>query len=162
MLRSLRFGIVVCVALCPVAAMAQSSATGSVAGKVTDVSGGVLPGATVRANNPNTGVTQSTVAGSAGDWLLAALPVGRYELTFELDGFKKLMRGDVLIEASVTREINVTLEVGSVSEQITVRADAPLVVTNTAAIYRRLAAEELTQVPTSTRPPAVPGGATSS
>src|SRR5688572_12584358 len=127
-------------------AAAQGSATGSVAGVITDPSGGVLPGATVRAVNPATGVSQSTVAGSSGDWTIPSLPVGRYDIGFELDGFKKLTRSDVLVEAAVTRRINVTLDVGSVSEQVTVNADAPLVVANTAATYRRLAAEELTQV----------------
>lgn len=129
----------------------QSSATGSLKGVVADSSGGVLPGASVRAVSPATGVSQSTVAGSSGDWTIPSLPVGRYELSFELDGFKKLTRGDVLVEAAVARQLNVTLEVGSLSEQVTVNADAPLVVANTAATYRRLAAEELTQVPTSTR-----------
>ncbi len=137
--------------LWPSLAAAQSSATGSLAGTVSDPSGGVLPGANVRALNPQTGVTQSTVTGGSGEWRLAALPVGRYELSFELDGFKKLTRSDVLVEAVVTRQLNVTLDVGAMSDQITVQADAPLVVANTAATYRRLNAEELTQVPTSTR-----------
>ena len=127
----------------PAAVAGQSSATGSLKGVITDSSGGVLPGASVRALSPDTGVSQSTVAGSSGDWTIPALPVGRYELTFELDGFKKLSRGDVLVEAAVTRQLNVALEVGSLSEQVTVNADAPIVVANTAATYRRLAEEAL-------------------
>ena len=149
---SVRVWMVAALALCiaPLA-RAQSSATGSLTGVITDASGGVLPGATVRAANPATGVSQSTVAGSSGDWTIPSLPVGRYEVSFELDGFKKLTRNEVLVEAAVARQLHVRLEVGSVSEQITVNADAPVVVANTAATFRRLAAEELTQVPTSTR-----------
>ena len=139
------------IGLMPMAALAQSSATGSLSGAVLDPSGGVLPGATVRATNPGTGVSQSTVTGTSGEWTIAALPVGRYDVTFELDGFKKLTRGDVQVEAVITRQLRVVLEVGSLTEQVTVSADAPLVVANTAATYRRLAAEELTKVPTSTR-----------
>ena len=82
---------------------------------------------------------------------MSALPVGRYKLSFELNGFKKYTRSDVLIEAVVTRQLNITLEVGAMTEQVTVSGDAPLVVANTAATYRRLAADELTQIPTSTR-----------
>ncbi len=137
--------------LWPPIAMAQSSATGSLSGTVTDPSGGVLPGVTVLAASPETGVSQSAVTGSSGEWTVAALPVGRYHLTFELNGFKKLTRSDVLIQAVVTRQINVTLDVGSMTEQVTVSGDAPVIVANTAATYRRLNADELTQVPTSTR-----------
>ena len=103
-----------------------------------------LAGGTVR-TNPETGRVAVDSDRLAGEWTIAALPVGRYELTFELDGFKKLTRSDVLVEAGVTRQLNVTLEVGAMTEQVTVSADAPLVVANTAATYRRLDAEELTQ-----------------
>ena len=127
--------------LWPPSAMAQSSATGSLSGTVTDPSGGVLPGVTVLAASPETGVSQSAVTGSSGEWTVAALPVGRYDLTFELNGFKKLTRSDVLIQAVVTRQINVTLDVGAMTEQVTVSCDAPVVVANTAATYRRLDAE---------------------
>ena len=145
------FCAIVALAWLPAAAAAQSSATGSLSGTVVDSSGGLLPGVTVLASNPNTGVSQSAVSGSSGEWTVAALPVGRYDLTFELNGFKKLTRSDVLVEAVVTRQLNVTLEVGAVTEQVTVTGDTPVVVANTAATYRRLNAEELTLVPTSTR-----------
>ena len=137
--------------LVPTIASAQSSATGSLSGTVSDPSGAVLPGVTVVATNPETGVSQSAVTGTSGEWTVAALPVGRYSVAFELSGFKKLMRGDVQVEAVVTRQINVTLEVGALTDQVTVTGDTPVVVANTAATYRRLSAEELTLVPTSTR-----------
>ena len=135
----------------PAVAAAQSSASGSLNGTVTDSGGGALPGVTVLAANPDTGGSQAAVSGGSGEWTIAALPVGRYTIAFELSGFKKLLRSDVLVEATVTRRINVTLDVGAITEQVTVNADAPLVVVNTAAVYRRLNADELTLVPTSTR-----------
>ena len=57
--------------LLPSLATAQSSATGSLTGTVTDPSGGVLPGVTVLVTNPDTGVSQSTVTGSSGEWTVA-------------------------------------------------------------------------------------------
>jgi hypothetical protein len=141
----------IAVLLVPSVAAAQSSASGSLSGMVIDSSGGALPGVTVLAANRDTGVSQTTVSGGSGQWTIAALPVGRYTVAFELSGFKKLLRSDVLVEAVVTRQINVTLEVGAITEQVTVNADVPVVVANTAAVYRRLNAEELTLVPTSTR-----------
>jgi hypothetical protein len=142
---------IVALLLLPGLAIAQSSATGSLSGTVADPSGAVLPGVTVLATNPDTGVSQSTVTGSSGEWTVASLPVGRYGVSFELSGFKKLTRSEVLVEAVVTKQINVTLEVGALTDQVTVNADAPVVVANTAATYRRLNADELTLVPTSTR-----------
>jgi hypothetical protein len=132
-------------------AAGQSSATGSLSGTVADPSGAVLPGVTVLVANADTGLSQTAVTGAAGEWTVAALPVGRYGLTFELNGFKKLTRSDVLVEAVVTRRLNLTLEVWALTDKINVRADAQVVVENTAATYRRLNADELTLVPTSTR-----------
>ena len=148
---SVWMSVILVALLGPTVASAQSSATGSLSGTVSDPSGAVLPGVTVVATNPETGVSQSAVTGTSGEWTVAALPVGRYSVAFELSGFKKLMRGDVQVEAVVTRQINVTLEVGALTDQVTVTGDTPVVVANTAATYRRLNAEELTLVPTSTR-----------
>lgn len=129
----------------------QSSVTGSLTGTVADPSGGVLPGVNVTARATGTGISRLVVTGSEGEWTISALPVGIYELTFELDGFKKLVRSDVIVEAAVPRALNASLEVGAISEQVTVSADAPLLTATTATNFRRLAAEELTRVPTSTR-----------
>ena len=72
----------------------------------------------------STGGSRSAVSGASGEWTVASLPVGRYSISFELSGFKKLTRGDVLVEAVVTRRVNVTLEVGALTDQVTVNADA--------------------------------------
>src|SRR5687768_7719567 len=143
--------VLVVLAAAGASAVAQSSATGSLSGTVTDPSGGVLPGASVVVTNRGTGGSQTVASGAQGEWRGAALPVGRYDITFELGGFKELTRSEVLVEAAVTRQVNVTLEVGAITEQVSVRADAAITVATTAATFRRINAEELTQVPTSTR-----------
>ena len=135
----------------PPALFAQSSATGTLKGTVTDASGAVLPGASVTVLNKATSLTQTSVSTTAGEWTIPTLPVGRYDVTVELDGFKKATQPDVLVEAGVARQLNVSLEVGALSETVTVQADVPLVVATTAATFRRIAADELTEVPTSTR-----------
>ena len=106
--------------LVPSGAYAQASITGV----VRDTSGGVLPGVTVVAVNVGTGVTQQTLTGASGDWRLAALPTGTYEVVFELDGFKKLVRSGISVEAAVTRSVPVRLEIGGLTEEIRVTADA--------------------------------------
>jgi hypothetical protein len=134
----------------PAAGSAQGSATGTLAGVVTDQGGGVLPGVSVVARASGTGLAQETVTGASGEWRIPSLPVGLYEITFELAGFRKLVRNTVNVEAAVTRSLEITLEVGAVSESVTVSADAPLLTPTTATTARSLTAAELEAIPTST------------
>jgi hypothetical protein len=134
----------------PAPARAQGSPTGTLSGTVADSSGGVLPGVTVIAKGVQTGLTQQTVSGSAGDWRISALPGGTYELTFELDGFKKLVRNGIIVEAAVTRSVAVILDVGGLSETVQVSADAALLTMTTSTTSRSLTGIELENVPTST------------
>jgi hypothetical protein len=134
----------------PASANAQGSPTGTLAGTVADPSGAILPGVTVVATGAQTGVTQQATSGTAGDWRIPALPAGTYSLSFELDGFKRLVRSGVTVEAAVTRSVPVTLEVGGMSETVQVSADAALLTTTTSATSRRLTGAELEMVPTST------------
>ena len=134
----------------PSSARAQGSPTGSLTGTVADPSGAVLPGVTVVAKGAQTGLTQQSVSGGAGDWRIAALPAGIYDLSFELDGFKRLVRSGVIVEAAVTRSLPVTLEVGGLSETVHVAADAGLLTMTTSTTSRRLTGAELETIPTST------------
>jgi hypothetical protein len=134
----------------PAPARAQGSPTGALTGTVADPSGGVLPGVTVVAKGAQTGLTQQTISGSAGDWRIPALPAGTYDLSFELDGFKRLLRSGVIVEAAVTRSLPVTLEVGGLSETVHVAADAALLTMTTSTTSRSLTGAELEIIPTST------------
>jgi hypothetical protein len=138
------------IALWSAPASAQSSPTGTLTGTILDPSGGVLPGVTVTAKNEQTGLTQTTISGGEGDWRIPALPTGTYEVTFELDGFKKISRGGVTVRAAGLHTIPVTLEVGAVTEVIQVTADAALLAVTTATTARSLTSAELEAVPTST------------
>src|SRR5688572_19792304 len=110
--------------------VAQGGSTGSLIGVVQDPSGGVLPGVTVVARARQTGLTQQALTGATGEWRISSLPAGVYDMSFEIEGFKKVARNDVTVEASVTRSLPVTLEVGSLTEVVTVSADAPLLSPN--------------------------------
>jgi hypothetical protein len=142
--------LVVLGAAVPHIVLAQGSPSGTLTGTITDSSGAVLPGVTVTARNVQTSLTQSTVSGGEGDWRIPALPVGPYELTFELDGFKKVTRSGIIVAAAGVHTVPVTLEVGAVTEVVQVTADAALLSVTTAATARSLTSEELEAVPTST------------
>ncbi len=131
-------------------AAAQGSPTGTLAGTISDPSGGVLPGVTVTAKNAQTGLTQQTVSSGDGDWRIPGLSLGPYEVAFELEGFKKLIRGGIHVEAATIHTVRVTLEVGGLSETVQVVSDAGLLAVTTAATSRSLTAAELQAIPTST------------
>ena len=129
----------------------QSGPTGSLSGVVTDVNGAVLPGVTVTVRDPQTGLQRVVSTNGEGRWTVPALPVGDYEVTYEMAGFKKLVRERVSVEAAVPRTLEDRLEVGEVGAAITVTENASLLTPDTAATFRQLSAEELVRVPTSTR-----------
>jgi hypothetical protein len=132
-------------------ALAQSTSTGTLTGVVKDANGGVLPGVSVTATQPQTGLTRAGVTGSQGEWTLPTLPPGDYTITFELAAFKKHVRPNVVVESGVPRSVNVTLEIGGLNESITVTGGVELLAPTTATTFRRLSAEELTLIPTTTR-----------
>jgi hypothetical protein len=134
----------------PTPVRAQGNPTGTLTGTISDPSGGVLPGVTVTAKGAQTGLTQQSISGGSGEWRIPGLPLGVYEVSFELDGFKKLVRSGVTVEAASIRSLPVTLEVGGVTETVQVSGDARLLDVTTSTTARSLSNAELEAVPTST------------
>lgn len=99
--------------------------TGTIAGVVTDSAGAPVAGARVSIANQESGLTRSLSASEAGDYSAAALPPGVYQVTAEATGFSLLQR-TATIETGTTTTVNLTLQVGEVSEQVTVSDAAPL------------------------------------
>ncbi len=134
----------------PAVLIAQSS-MGTLTGVVHDPNGANLPGAVVTVKNLATGATRTVVANTEGRWTIAALAVGPYEVTYELDGFKKLIRDRVDVEAAIPRTLEDKLEIGEVGAVVNITEGAALATPETATTFRQLSAEELVAVPTSTR-----------
>ena len=88
-----------------------ASSTGTITGKVTDTSGGVLPGVTVNATSPSMMGVQSSVTNSEGMYRFPAIPPGTYALSYELPGFNTLKREGIEIRLGFTAQINVELAV---------------------------------------------------
>ncbi len=100
------------------AAFAQNP-SGTLTGRVQDSSGAVLPGVTVTASSPALQGARSTTTNSNGDFKLAFLPPGEYDVTYELEGFNSAVR-HVKMSAAQTAISDVQLELGEVSEEIVV------------------------------------------
>jgi hypothetical protein len=111
---------------CPPLARAQVS-TATFYGTVADHSGGQLPGATIVIANEETGSTQTATSSGAGEFTFNFLPAGRYRLTITAGGFKEQTEAGIELTAGQRVRRTYALEIGSLSEKVTVTADKPIV-----------------------------------
>lgn len=109
-----------------------AQATGQINGIVTDSSGGVLPGVTIEAVSTATGASRSAVSGTDGLYTIPLLPPGLYTVKASLQGFRTSQQDAVRVTVSETARVAFQLEVGQLSETITVSAEATLVETSNA------------------------------
>jgi hypothetical protein len=104
------------------------SASGStLSGTVSDSSGKVIPGAKVTATNAATNVTSGVETDKAGLYVIPNLIPGVYQLNVQQDGFKSVLKNEVALHAEENIEINISMEVGSLAQSITVESGAPVV-----------------------------------
>ena len=115
--------------LLPVAALAQET-RGTISGTVRD-GDGVIPGASVTIRNTETNVGQTLVTNDSGYFEAPLLNPGNYEVTVQMQGFKIATRSDIALGVGQRLTVPLTLEVGAITEEITVRAETPLLDTNT-------------------------------
>ena len=132
-------------------ALAQSE-TGRIAGTVVDPQGGVTPGVTVTATSVGTGVQRLTVTDTSGRYVIANLPPATYDVTFELTGFKGV-KNTVAVPVGSDIAVNATLEVGNVTEQVTVTAELDRLNVRTPEFRGTISGQQLTELPTLTRNP---------
>lgn len=117
-------------------------AVGTLTGTVLDASGAVVPGATVVATNVATGVENTTTSTSAGAYTLPYLPAGTYNVKAGAPGFRTSTREGVILRVGQTLSVNINLELGAVTEQVTVSAAPPLLEAGSAEIGRYISTEE--------------------
>ncbi len=122
-------GLVLALALALVCAPALRAQTAgsNLAGHVQDKDGGPLPGVTITATNPETGIERSGTSGPDGSFLLPSVPVGSYTVKAELDGFAPVTVESVKLNVASQRNLEITMGSSSVQEAITVVDEAPLV-----------------------------------
>ena len=105
-------------------ALHAQTTNGSIQGTVTDPSGATVGGASVTGRNLDTGLTQATTTTDAGNYSLPNLPPGRYSVTVEAPNMKKYSREGVTVATATTVSLDVPMQVGAVSDSVTVTADA--------------------------------------
>ena len=119
--------------LAAVPALAQQT-TGNIEGRIVDAQKAAVPGVTVTAKSPATGLTRSEVTDSEGVYRISALPIGTYDIRAELQGFTPSDRKGVVVNVGQTVDLNIDLIVGGVVENVQVTADSPLVSTTNSAV----------------------------
>ncbi|MGH9398017.1 MAG: carboxypeptidase regulatory-like domain-containing protein, partial [Terriglobia bacterium] len=129
------------------AALAQNTNSGDIRGTVTDPSGAVVPGATVKVTNINMGVTKTFITNDAGLYDTVSTPPGNYNITFTKPGFKQLTLGPVVLRVAIITE-NAVLQVGEVTQKVAVTAGgAPLLQTETGQQGTIMVASDMDKLP---------------
>jgi hypothetical protein len=120
---------------------------GSVVGVVKDPQGGNVPGATVTIVNKDTNLTREATTDAEGAYTFNNVQAGRYDVKVSLQGFRENVRAGVPVSIGEISRVDVTLEVGTVSETVTVASEAQLLQTDKADVSTELKSQELTSMP---------------
>ena len=140
----------IAVTLCGLSAApvaAQAVAGSQVSGIVRDTSGGVLPGAEVTITKTDTGVVRTVFTDAEGHYVLPNLPVGPYQLKVVLSGFTTYVQDGIVLQVSTNPDINVTLGLGGLNEQVTVTANAAMVETHSTGVGQVIDNQRVAELP---------------
>jgi hypothetical protein len=126
---------------------AWAQATAQMSGTVRDQSGAVLPGTEVTATQTETGASRATITNETGYYVLANLPLGPYKLEAALPGFRTFVQTGIVLQVNSNPTFNVVLQVGNVSEQIEVQANAALVETRSLSVGQVVETSQIMELP---------------
>ena len=127
-------------------ALGQGS-TATITGTVKDASGAVLPGTAVTVKHLETGLTRTDEADNTGSFNIPSLPVGPYEITAEKMGFRRELRRGIELSVGQEAVLNLTLQIGSIDQQVTVTDAAPLVNTTLASTAGLITETQIKDLP---------------
>jgi len=136
-----------CIILLSASAGFSQYNTAEISGSVRDEQGGLLPGASVVVANGAVGARLERVTDAGGRFFMPALAVGEYTLTVELSGFRRFIRSGLTLSAGQKIDVPVTLQLGQLSDEITVVSDAPLLMTASAEIATTIDNRQVEQLP---------------
>lgn len=128
------------------AANGFAQTTGTILGTVRDATTAVVPGTTVTATHLATTATRTAITDELGNYVIPLLPVGEYEVTAELTGFRKAVR-KLTLEVDQRARVDIVLQVGAVSEETTITEEAPLVKADSSDIGTIVDNKRLVELP---------------
>src|SRR5205085_2162629 len=122
---------------------------GSLVGNVVDSTGAALAGATVTLVNAETGTSREAVTDAAGAYRFPTVQSGTYTVTVKLEGFRTFTRAGIPVSLNSVARVDMALQVGQLSESVTVSAESPVLQTDRAEVRSELKARELVNLPVS-------------
>ncbi len=144
-----RLVIAAALLVCFVSVSSAQEFRGAITGRVADPSGGRLPGVTVTATNAATNVASTTTTNREGEFSFPLLNPATYTVTAELTGFKKLVRPGIEVRVADRIGLDLTLEVGAMSETVSVVAESPLLETQTGSTGQVIDQKTISMMPLS-------------
>ncbi len=138
------FGIVAVLAL---SSTAFGQATAQISGTVQDPTGALIPGVEVTVTQTETGASRLAVTNETGTYVLTSLPLGPYQLEAVLPGFQTFVQTGIVLQVNGAPTVNVTLNVGQVTQTIEVQANAAMVETRTVGIGQMMEGAQLLELP---------------
>jgi hypothetical protein len=139
------------VAIAIITAAAPASAQvlyGSVTGSVTDSQGAIIPGVTVTITNKENNLTRETTTNAEGNYNIGNVLPGVYDVKTALQGFREVIRQNVPVSVGQVSRVDVVLEVGALTETVTVESRSELMQTDSADVHTELRGTEITALPT--------------
>src|SRR6267142_4033525 len=133
--------------LLAVAPAAAQTIRGTITGTVTDSTGAAVPGITVTVTNPATGIGSSAQTNRDGTYTIPLLASGTYQAVVEQSGFKKYLRGGIVVQIAQTTLVDIALQAGAMSEAVQVTAEAPLVRRTTAELGQVIEMKQIQALP---------------
>src|SRR5215471_1196233 len=146
-MRRIRFGVWLSLVLSLLTASPLLAQTGQINGVITDNTGAVVPGATVKAVESATGLSRETVSGSDGRYTFTALRPTTYDITAELTGFRTSTRKGVLLQANENLSVNFAIELGALAETITVAGESPVVDVTSSTLNEVVDSKRIVELP---------------
>ena len=120
---------------------------GTITGTIADPAGALVASAAIEARNVATGAVYQAASSATGNYTIAQLPAGAYEVSVTLPGFKKYVRGGLQVEVAGNVRIDIVLEVGAATESVTVEAAAPLLKTEGGEVSHNIVTQTLNDLP---------------
>ena len=128
------------------ALLAQTTNNQFIVGTVQDSTGANVPNTTVTVENEETHLTRSAVSNESGNYVVADLPIGAYDVSATAAGFKKFVLTNVQLTVAQRATVNITLQLGNVNESVTVQAEAARVDTSTGEVSSLITGTQASQI----------------
>jgi len=135
-LRRIQIHLSILAVIASIAGSVLASSTATITGLVTDPQGAFMAGVKVEATNVETNLTSASNTDSEGWFVISNLPPGRYRMTIQKQGFQTIVKPDVVIHVQDVVTLNFSMQVGSITQSVTIEGGAPLVQIGSAEEFR--------------------------